>query len=71
MGWGRSRSDFFVCDHVVADVDDIIRNGGVPLDYTEGTGLTGTDFQAFILLHELGHLTGAFGDKDADANNMQ
>jgi predicted HD phosphohydrolase len=39
---------------------------GQKWDYGAGTGLSGTDFQAFALLHELGHLTGAYGTKDSD-----
>ena len=27
-----------------------------------GTGLNQTNFDAFVLLHELGHLTGVLGD---------
>lgn len=30
------------------------------VDWGKATGLTGTKFQAFVLLHELGHLTGVF-----------
>ena len=45
--------------------------GGQTLDYGKSSGLQGTDFQAFILLHELGHLTGAFGPTDHDATNAQ
>jgi len=41
-----------------------------------GTGLNGTDFRAFILLHELGHLTGILGDDsispgDPNGTNQQ
>jgi hypothetical protein len=32
-----------------------------------GTGLTGSDFRALILLHELGHVRGKFGADAADA----
>ena len=35
-------------------------------DWSMGTGLSDNDFRAFVLLHELGHLTGKLGD---DTNN--
>jgi peptide deformylase len=31
-----------------------------------GTGLNATNFDAFVLLHELGHLTGVLGDDIRD-----
>ncbi len=40
-------------------------NGGV-LAYHMGTGLGQTDFDAFVLLHELGHLNGVLGDDRKD-----
>ena len=42
---------------------------GSVTDYGIKTGLSGTNFQAFILLHELGHLTGIFPeDPDGGTN---
>lgn len=43
-------------------------NGNI-LNYGASLGLNGTNFQAFILLHELGHLTDAYGSTDNDGTN--
>jgi RHS repeat-associated protein len=42
---------------------------GSTSNYGASLGLNGTNFQAFILLHELGHLTGAYGSTDNDGTN--
>ena len=55
----------------VQTVSDPHTHQPVQIDWGYRTGLTGTDFQALILLHELGHLTGKFGpDKDRGTNDF-
>jgi len=44
-------------------------SNGQKMDYGASLGLRGTDFRAFILLHELGHLTGVYGPTDNDGTN--
>jgi len=43
--------------------------GGTTLNYGASTGLSGVLFQAFIILHELGHLTDAYGATNDDSSN--
>jgi hypothetical protein len=44
------------------------QSNGTTIDYGASTGLSGTNLQAFVLLHELGHLTGLFGSTDEDGS---
>ncbi|MEO8661607.1 MAG: hypothetical protein ABI693_24270, partial [Bryobacteraceae bacterium] len=43
---------------------------GQTMDYGTSLGLNGANFQAFILLHELGHLMGVYGENDDDGANQ-
>src|SRR5271157_3201126 len=40
------------------------------LDWGKNMGLSGTDFEAFILLHELGHELGVYGATNNDGFNQ-
>ena len=62
--------------HIRQDTKDPATGQPAVSDWSMGTGLSDTDFRAFVLLHELGHLTGKLGNdiKDpglSDAFNQQ